>query len=481
MLVSNPITNLTEEKTMKKLLLSGLVLATLAFGSCQRFLEIRQPDVTPYDQALNDVANVEAVLRAVYSDLQAYPEFIRIHTYYGDEGDLSRLSQDQFASDFLTRQFGRFNGIGESLWTIGYSAIYRSNQVLDATTTNKYNASDAVKTRIKGECHFVRGFYHFELCRTFALPPSAGLNRPGVVLRTSAPAGAGQTEVKPRATVQEVYSFAISELRQAINDLPEVAPIGRLNKDAARAALLRVYFNMLVDGDASAAQNVKDLADQLVASGKYKITAPWKTFSFDPARRGITAPDSAVIAQLVNTLSDDGGGALSGAFWGNTPDNVFVPILTGPGSLHTALRNHGGLRYDTLVLNKNGTRPYTAKYAGISGAPNKNLNLFRYAEVLLSRAEANLALNGDINASLADLNQVRAAANVPLASTLDRGLLLDSIRLERRLELHLEGDRFHELRRLKSANIRGRAYDDSKAILQIPNSESRANPNIELN
>jgi hypothetical protein len=466
---------------MKKILINGLVMASLALGSCQQFLDIRQPDVTPYDKALNDVNNVEALMRTTYNDLQGYNNFVRSSTMFGDEVDISRQSQDQFGADYITRNFGRFNGIGEGLWSVGYSGIFRSNQIIKATLANEYTTSAPIRSRLLGEAYFIRGYMHFELCRQFALPYSAGKTNPGVVIRTVAPAFADEVQVVPRATLEATYGQAIADIKASLDLLPETPANGRLGKDAARAALARIYFNMVEDGSSANYQEAKTYCDQLVQSGKYKVTLPMNTFSFDISRRGIIKADTGIVFELTNTLSDDAGGSLAGAFWGNTADNVFTPILTGSGSLLVALRNFGGLRYDTLVLNRDGARPYTAKYAGGTGIPFKNTPVFRYAEVLLTRAEANLQAGGDVPTSLADLNAVQAAARAPLTTTTDRDQLLDAIRLERRVELHLEGDRYHELRRLKSTNIRGASYNDSKSFFQIPNSEQRANPTIVLN
>lgn len=462
---------------MKRFFLSGLVVMAMLATSCERFLDVRQPDIIPYDRALDRIDNAEALTRAMYNDFQGIDNFKVAHTMLGDEVNLERQQQDQFGADYLTGNFGPFNGIGENLWGTGYRAIHKSNQLIEAFEKNQYNASEPVRNRLGGEAYFIRGYMHFELCRTFALPYSAGANRPGIVIRNKGSVFAAD-EVNNklgRSTVGESYQQAINDLTRAIELLPENAAFGRFSKNAARAALARVYFNMDVVGNTDNYQRAVALCNDIIGSGRYKMTQPLAAWR----KTGIVRADSSVVYDLVNTLSDNTGGALAGSFWADGANNVFTPIRTGSGQLFNLLRDFGGSRYDSLVLAPNSGRPYTQKYVG-NAQPFFNLPIFRYAEVLLTRAEANITAGGNITQSLDDVNQVRAAANLPALQTTNPTALIDSIRLERRLELHLEGDRYHELRRTRQL-IRGNAYDDSKKFFQIPLSESRANPGIELN
>lgn len=462
---------------MKRIFLSGLVITALAFTSCERFLDVRQPDVIPYDKALEKLDNVEALTRGAYADYQGVTGFMVSATMFGDEVDLARQANDQFGADYLTGNFGIFNGIGESLWGNGYTAIHKSNQLIDAYERSLYTTNEATRNRLGGEAYFIRGYMHFELCRLFALPYSAGKNRAGIVIRNTASAFADdEVNNKPgRATIEQSYNQAVNDLKRAIELLPDNPAIGRLGKDAARAALARVYFNMDENGITTNYQEATTLCNQIIASGKYKMTAAKAPFSVS----GISRADSGVLFQLVNTISDAAGGDLAGAFWGNSANNVFTPIRTGSGSLFNELRDNAGSRFDSLVLGQASGRPYTAKWVG-ANVPFNNVPLFRYAEVLLTRAEANILAGGDINQSLADLNAVRTNYNLPALTSTDQATVLAEIRRERRIELHLEGDRYHQLRRLRLP-IRGNAFDDPTKIFKIPNSEIRANPTMEQN
>jgi hypothetical protein len=111
-----------------------------------------------------------------------------------------------------------------------------------------------------------------------------------------------------------------------------------------------------------------------------------------------------------------------------------------------------------------------------------NVNVIRYAELLFIHAEAGLEIGRPESEVLADVNLIRKRANVPEDnSTTGKAALLELIGKERRLEMCFEGDRFHYLKRIKSSNIRGLAWNDNKLLAKIPSSEVSGNPGIELN
>ncbi len=79
-------------------------------------------------------------------------------------------------------------------------------------------------------------------------------------------------------------------------------------------------------------------------------------------------------------------------------------------------------------------------WGGWSPFPATNFRYMRYAEVLLSAAEAYLE-SGKADKALEYVNMVRARAKAPLYSSID----LDKIKLERQVELCMEGQRFMDL------------------------------------
>ena len=85
--------------------------------------------------------------------------------------------------------------------------------------------------------------------------------------------------------------------------------------------------------------------------------------------------------------------------------------------------------------------------AGIQYGSPVDLNIYRYADVLLVYAEA-LNESGQTAQALAPLNQVRTRVGMPaIAAGLSQADMRAKILHERRVELALEGKRYFDLRR----------------------------------
>jgi hypothetical protein len=82
-----------------------------------------------------------------------------------------------------------------------------------------------------------------------------------------------------------------------------------------------------------------------------------------------------------------------------------------------------------------------------------NLILIRYAEILLTAAEARIELNQELTTAQGYINQVRGRSdvNMPNITATSQADLRDAVRHERMVELALEGNRFFDVRRWKIA------------------------------
>lgn len=87
------------------------------------------------------------------------------------------------------------------------------------------------------------------------------------------------------------------------------------------------------------------------------------------------------------------------------------------------------------------------------------LPLFRYADMLLLKAEADARL-GKLNDAMANLNLIKARAGVPLFDKMDQPLLIEEVLAERRRELFGEYHRVYDLVRL------GRLHEFNSAITE---------------
>ena len=80
------------------------------------------------------------------------------------------------------------------------------------------------------------------------------------------------------------------------------------------------------------------------------------------------------------------------------------------------------------------------------GSSDGDYIIFRFGEILLNFAEAAFEL-GKENEALNAINELRLRAGLPPHASIDR----DKIRHERKVELAFEGNRFWDLRRMRTA------------------------------
>jgi starch-binding outer membrane protein, SusD/RagB family len=446
---------------------------TLFTAGCEKYLEIDPVNEQPDTDVLKSKNNVLAVLYAAYDRVQSGNfiggQAIEASEIYGDNVDLTvpALVTSQDYGPFANRNFGIFNNVGRNTWGTAYSAIYNANIVIDAVDKNMFSdATDVEKSLFKAEALFIRGLSHHFLVRLFALPYSNNPNSdPGVPLRIIRPAPDEALTPTPRAKVAEVYTQVIADLKAAEQVLPATNG-GRATKWSAKALLARVYFDM---GDYN---NAYIYANDVIVNGSFTLGAN----VLSPFRNaGATQADGGVIFQVINVAGDDGSGTIRGHYWNTNPANVFMPVTSELYALYLPVDARR-----TMLINQTGSnKPFSLK---IQGANPVNIPVIRLAEMYLTRAESAVRKGGYNAADVReDYNKLRRLAGVPedLISSTDTALL-SAIQNERRLELAMEGDRYYELRRLKQ-QIRGLAFNDKTQLMKIPDSETRANPDIEQN
>ena len=138
------------------------------------------------------------------------------------------------------------------------------------------------------------------------------------------------------------------------------------------------------------------------------------------------------------------------------------------------------------------------KYPNLSNANGKdNTKVIRYAEVLLTLAEAYNRLGGNDATAQTYVNQVAQTRDTAFAGYADTGpLLLSDIIAERRKELAFEGQRYWDLVRTNQPVVRNNATGnyalvppadltlaptDPRRIFPIPQTELNANKNMVQN
>jgi hypothetical protein len=353
----------------------------------------------------------------------------------------------------------------ENVYKGFYEGVYRANVVISAL--EKSTIDEAKKARFLAEVKTLRAIYYFMLVNYYG----------GVPLYTEAINPGDESSVTlPRATVREVYDLIENDLKVSAQSLPTKAQtagenmLGRLTKGAALVLLSKAYlFDKKYVESAAAAQ-------EIISSGEYSLSPNFYDNFVQSTSNGV---ESIWEIMRAENYTDNGGG------WGaDSFDGTGTPVAVGCGGW-----GQNAPSADLFRQFESGDirRQYTTTLAtdviqgvqmcGTPDAPGMakhiipgkkegdfprsdvialNWVLFRYADVLLMRAEALAANAAPTSSAPVDavnlLVQVRnrAKLNSPTAaqfSTYTAEQLLRFIRSERRRELGMEAWRLFDLRR----------------------------------
>ncbi len=348
------------------------------------------------------------------------------------------------------------------------------------------------------------------------------------------------TSLEPPATSPrvEVYNFVVGELEEIIPALPNEALYARFTRPVAQSLLAKVYLNADVYGGGEQYDRVLTLTDSIINTGLYSLEAEYFiNFNADNAgsRENIFAipydeldgPGFVLGQMTLHYVSQEtfnsqqtpwNGYASLQEFYDSYEDEDLrkgVPgdqqirgnFLAGPQFkadgrtpiLDPSADDPGG---DQVVFTPeiNELAPGAFRQAGVRFAkfefeqgflPNLNNDfpIFRYADILLMKAEALIRMNGDDDSDAMDLvNLVRGRAygedddGNMLGQITD--LDLDDLLAERGREMFAEAYRRQDLIRFGEYNdawFAKPASDPSKNIMPIPAAQLQANPNLVQN
>lgn len=479
-----------KNKNIIKRGLSVLSLSLLMAGmnSCS---DRETLDLQPYNNVYEDAAfttpvNVDLAVMGVYNaaqngvyktspDAANTPRGYVFGAAYVEQNDVRGEDMVNTATFFQLTYTATYDGGSPNnsyYWTNAYGLVNKANITMDGLKKAGENGviTAAVRDNYLGEMYFLRALAHLELLKHFSRPYNftADASHPGVPYRTTAvntPAAIEQALKVGRGTVAETYTKILADLDQAETLTASRKTrsgnikITRATKEAAIALKVRAYLNMR--------KWDKVLTEGAKLSAVYSLTAtpeiPFlKESNYNNTESIFSIENSAntnpgTNAGLASIYNDRSLVCISPAIWRN------------PKWLATDKR-----RRDTLMVR---TAPsgvkFVNKYKDTSGLSDGS-PIMRYAEVLLSMAEANARL-GHTPEAIDLLNKVRnrslanpATQQYTLASFTDTASLVDAIITERRIEFLGEGMRWGDIHRL--------LYDDLVPTPGIPAKMSNAMP-----
>lgn len=464
---------------MKKIFLTVIALATLGLTSCE--LD-REPETTLSDNNFWKSENdFRGACNRFYTDLDGF-----WHDYRAD--DLSSGGANNVSSGNWT-----VPATSNSDWTWSYERIGKCNNVIEKIQAS--NQTEAIKNRWMAEACFFRAYHYFELVKKYGDVP--------LILKpfdsTSDP------EIKKARTPrEEVIQQCYKDLDFAFKYLPDIDKVssatdwGRVSKSAALGLQTRIglyegtfskYHNLGSDWKAHLQKSI-DAAAEMIKEGKHSLYPDFqKLFYFDGEGRQnrenvfvkVYGPNDAPTITHNNSRTLENTACVTR----NAVDQFLY--TDGLPREKSPLAIHNETSYDDVFKNRDprlgmtlykiGEEAY--KGAFIPFAYHKGYSIkkgfmmkewetnskesvdkmiIRYAEVLLSYAEALYELNGTITDEQLDatVNKVRerAGLNVRLTNAFvqEHGLnMRDEIRREHLVEFIDENIRYNDIIRWKIA------------------------------
>lgn len=427
------------------------------YFSCEKFLDLEPETSLSSAVAFDNITGIEAGINGAYSTLHS--DWVEWQYMFGElltsnVKEVGGLANSEYSK---VLQHATWTDLYESegyLWLLSFQSINLVNHVLQALpgieATNDQIAKD--KIRLEGEALFLRGLIYFVLNR-FHAQPNNDLSVP--LLTTPFEPG----DAPFRAHIHEVETQVLADLKQAEILMDGIeSNNGRATIWSVRALLARVYFEY------KEYNNAENYADGIINSGKFtlldgNVDAAYSTdITTENIFTFLSQPTDRASANLYSIFSLNNTNvqlSVSDAFWdiiSQDADDLRLTVLHEDFGTAYAVR-----KYDNRDMNM----PY-----------------IRLPEMYLIRAESRVN-NGNLDGGLADLNRLRQRAGVVPVSYTDKADLLEKIYVDRSLEMSMEGDNFHNLKRLERP-IGGYPWEEAryKLVFFLPEKEIQLNPNL---
>jgi starch-binding outer membrane protein, SusD/RagB family len=447
-----------------------ILFSILALSGCKKYIDEPDNSVITTGMLFNSSRDLDNLLYGGYGALASTPTLSGNWRVFGEvmaDEVILNVAEPTTADPYTSLYTRSMNeAIYEEGYRQAYIAIQNANTVLYAidnkivTQEKDPEFNELTKARIAGEAFFIRAVMHFELVRLYGhqYGHNSTAANSGIVLRTKPSIDVqSQSDIAAvkRATVEEVYQQVISDLKQAEDLLPALPQRrGRASSFVAAAYLARVYFQM---NDHS---NALTQINKVIGSTPGSITTEFKL---------VRAPASGTV-NTSNAAANVGAAFRSSGTGARVTENIFdlvsltaYPVngvmsrkYTRTGAINPQLAISNAFltaaafaandaRKVALISVTNGVS-YSKKY----DQSLMNIPVIRSSELLLDRAEIN-ALNGNTTEATKDINLIRDRAipgyNINTVIAPDK--ILEEVQRERLRELAFEGDRLHNLRRMK--------------------------------
>lgn len=313
----------------------------------------------------------------------------------------------------------------EELWNNSFRGINAANRVINQIEAEDISLTEEIRQPILAELKVLRAYYYFLLLDGFG-------NVPIVTDFTS-------EELPEQNTRQEVYDFVVSELISNIPRLSETADqsmYGRMNKWAGKALLARIYLNAGVYTGTPQYEKVIPITNDIINSDNYDLEGNY-TYNFSRDNENSAENIWAVVYDEINLPGNDWhmktsktpmaeAYGMRAAPWGGSGANPqFINTYEENDSrledswISGELHNEQGeilMDIQKNIPSIDSSQNYHGYalgkyeiYFGITVNSDVDLPIFRYAEVLMMKAES-LLRTGSPDQAAELVTQVRERA-----------------------------------------------------------------------
>jgi len=494
----------------KKSFIVILILSTVS--SCGDALLIDPSDQYSANTFWTEPEHFEAGLTGSYNSLYS------LYNVFSGETDMitpnAKAYNEANGTDGIAKGSAlATTGLFSNLWNNAYEGIGRCNTVLDQLENSPLSAEET--GLIEGQALFLRSLlYHYLIDHFGAVP---------LVLETPDPALHGDL---PRSDKEEIISQLLVDLDRAVVLLPDRYTgddVGKATSGAALALKSRILlFEKRWDEAAAVAKEVIDLNvyelfddyrgiwylenennEEVIFDIQYQV--PFFTHGFDHTSKLLNRP--APLKDLVDAylMVDGKSTKTSDLFDADHPYENRDPRLHQSIAIAGYPYNGRLTTPDDVVTTGFGNKKQTVYKDDVAIADvvanNSELNiiLIRYAEVLLNYAEALNEAEGPVDEVYWAINEIRKRPSVAmpvLEARMGQDQMRETIRLERRIELALEGRYYSDIRRWKTAEIvnNGPIFNAADEVIEqrtfnagrdylwaVPPNQIDLNPNLEQN
>ncbi|BDD12432.1 membrane protein (plasmid) [Fulvitalea axinellae] len=422
---------------MKKIKILFFVALSFSFFGCSDWLQLELQNSISKETFWKSEADVEAAVNSTFIALRSQ---VKTMFWWGElRGDFLQVGENAGGDvkRILALQIVDDNGL--SNWTGMYTVINLANSVLkNAPATREYDASflEEDMNAYMAEAYFVRSLVYFYLVRTFhevplVLEPSENDDVDFFLGKSS-----------EETILNQIIEDLVWAEQYAKRDFGSLSlNKGRGSQSAIQALLADVYLW------AEKYDECLVMCDKIISRSAHALMTPDETKDFSEQA-------------FYDDIFDEGGNSLEGVFEiqysevKSQPNPFFDFLIKEPEVL---ISDTGFEAFEDINDEERGmgvsfdeeTLEITKMYLGGSST---NWIVYRYADILLMKAEALVQQGASLKAQKL-LNKVRERAG--LGGKIvpgDKATAEDMILSERALEFAFEGKRWFDLLRVAKRN-----------------------------